>query len=212
MAKSSIAFKIISKNEGGYTIRRNDSGNWSSGKIGVGILIGTNRGISAIMLAVYLKRKLVEADKEVMKNLSFAIAEKIKEDFFWKPILGDLIANQEIANLLADSFFWKPRNTLEWVRNILGTRGNILRLSVKEVETINAMNASVFYNLLKKERLKYIKNGNNPSNRDGWVNRTNRFNDFPENATLTRPSAPENKINVGAIAAVLVIGFLIVKS
>ncbi|MDR8310384.1 secretion activator protein, partial [Acinetobacter baumannii] len=41
MASFDLAIPIIFKHEGGYQAHPKDSGNWSSGKVGEGVLIGT---------------------------------------------------------------------------------------------------------------------------------------------------------------------------
>lgn len=47
MADFATAYKAVLGNEGGYTVNSKDPGNWTGGKVGVGILIGTIWGMSA---------------------------------------------------------------------------------------------------------------------------------------------------------------------
>lgn len=100
MAKFGPAHKLTSINEGGFTIVPEDSGNWTSGKIGVGNLIGTNFGISAPVLCEFMRKTATIDD---MKNLSQDIVEIIYRKNYWNLIHGDEINNQETANSIYDS-------------------------------------------------------------------------------------------------------------
>jgi lysozyme family protein len=72
--------------EGGFQKSHEDAGNWSSGNVGQGVLIGTNRGISAPMLLDWRNTFISEAD---MRALTREEAEAIYEARVWKPIRGD---------------------------------------------------------------------------------------------------------------------------
>ncbi|WP_236513543.1 glycosyl hydrolase 108 family protein, partial [Escherichia coli] len=41
------AFKVTIGHEGSFTLNKNDAGNWTGGKVGVGQLKGTKYGIAA---------------------------------------------------------------------------------------------------------------------------------------------------------------------
>jgi len=99
MANFEIADKLTRRSEGGYTGDQDDNGNWTGGKKGVGVLIGTNYGISAPVLMAYLG--IVPTILE-MKNLSKETVEKIYIKNYWNPIRGDEIQNQDIANDIYD--------------------------------------------------------------------------------------------------------------
>ena len=47
MDEFAIAMNFLKGHEGGYQCMRSDAGNWTGGKVGAGILKGTNCGISA---------------------------------------------------------------------------------------------------------------------------------------------------------------------
>lgn len=100
MAKFEIAYSLTAVNEGGYTNHQEDSGNWSGGKVGVGILVGTNLGISAPVLSKYLGRTAAVND---MKNLSVTVAMDIYKKNYWNAIRGDEINSQQKANSIYDS-------------------------------------------------------------------------------------------------------------
>lgn len=99
MANFEIADKLTRKAEGGYSDHREDNGNWTGGKIGVGVLIGTKYGISAPVLMTYLGRVPTVLE---MKNLSSETVTKIYNKNYWKAIKGDEITNQDIANKIYD--------------------------------------------------------------------------------------------------------------
>jgi lysozyme family protein len=68
----------IFKHEGGLSMLRSDPGNWSSGKVGVGELRGTNFGIAAHA-----------HPKEDIRNLTKERAREIYRMEYWRPIQGD---------------------------------------------------------------------------------------------------------------------------
>lgn len=100
MADFEIAHKITVKNEGGYTDNPDDNGNWTGGKKGVGVLVGTNYGISAPVLKEYLGRTPTVSD---MKNMSTETADKIYKKRYWTIIRGDELTRQNVANSIYDS-------------------------------------------------------------------------------------------------------------
>lgn len=100
MADFDIAYKRTKISEGGYSNHRQDKGNWTRGDINKGILIGTNYGISAPVLMAYLGRTPTVSE---MKNLSLDTVRLIYEKNYWKPIRGNEIVNQDIANDIYDA-------------------------------------------------------------------------------------------------------------
>lgn len=67
-----VCFERVVGHEGGYTTDRNDRGNWTSGKIGVGQLKGTKYGVSAM---AYPSLDI--------KNLTLAKAKEIYKKDYW---------------------------------------------------------------------------------------------------------------------------------
>lgn len=72
------AYKIILTHEGGFQNIHNDRGNWTSGKIGVGINKGTKFGITAMSYP--------NLD---IKNLTLQDAQNIYKRDYWDEISGD---------------------------------------------------------------------------------------------------------------------------
>ena len=134
MAQFDPAHKLTSLNEGGYTDDANDSGNWTGGKIGVGLLVGTNHGISAPVLSDYLKRPVTVAD---MKNLTADTAKAIYIKNYWNKIRGFEINDQNAANSIYDSAVNMGVGTaIKLAQRSLG----IKETGVMDVLTLNTLN------------------------------------------------------------------------
>lgn len=76
------AVRYIIKREGGFTDDPDDSGNWTGGEVGKGILKGTKYGISA---ASYPHLNI--------KELTEPQAERLYYDDFWNPCKCDSLPN-----------------------------------------------------------------------------------------------------------------------
>lgn len=76
------AFKITVWHEGGLTLHRQDRGNWTSGKVGVGELKGTKYGISAMAYP-----------KEDIKNLTLERAKQLYKRDYWDKCRCDELPN-----------------------------------------------------------------------------------------------------------------------
>jgi lysozyme family protein len=70
--------------EGGYQHLPGDSGNWTGGRVGVGVLVGTNMGISAPVLAHWRQGGVITAAD--MENLSRDEATAIAGALFGNPL------------------------------------------------------------------------------------------------------------------------------
>lgn len=73
-----LAIGRILEHEGGLTLDRNDRGNWTSGKIGVGQLKGTKYGISAMTYP-----------NEDIANLTLDRAKVLYKRDFWDVLKAD---------------------------------------------------------------------------------------------------------------------------
>ena len=76
------AFKITVGHEGGLALHRQDRGNWTSGKVGVGELKGTKYGISAMAYP-----------KEDIKNLTIERAKQLYKRDYWDKCRCDELPN-----------------------------------------------------------------------------------------------------------------------
>lgn len=78
--------------EGGYSGDSNDPGNWTGGAVGSGIMIGSNRGISA---PVWKEANPGQGDSwltTTMQTLTPSDAEAIYKNKYWNPIQGDSLS------------------------------------------------------------------------------------------------------------------------
>ncbi len=69
---------FVLRYEGGFTDNRKDPGNWTGGKVGVGVLKGTKYGVSA---GAYPHLDI--------KNLTLEDVKPIYAKNYWKPVRGD---------------------------------------------------------------------------------------------------------------------------
>ena len=72
------SFKMLIGHEGGYSDDRNDPGNWTGGKVGVGELLGTKYGVAANSYPM-----------ENIEGLSLERAQQIYRRDYWDKIKAD---------------------------------------------------------------------------------------------------------------------------
>lgn len=101
MAIFKKAYEKTNHAEGGAKISmvREDSGNWTGGKVGVGTLVGSKYGVAAPTLSAFLGRTVTVND---MANLSAETAMVIAKKNYWDKMRGDEINDQEIAERIYD--------------------------------------------------------------------------------------------------------------
>lgn len=97
MADFKTAFEARLKIEGGYSDDPEDNGNWTGGKKGIGIMIGSNLGVSAAVLCKFLKRIATIQD---MKDLTPATAALIYKPEYWDVFWGDQVISQDEATII----------------------------------------------------------------------------------------------------------------
>jgi lysozyme family protein len=200
MAKFDEADVILSKNEGGYSTDKNDTGNYYQG-----IFVGTKYGISAPTLAIWLRRPLTTNDVYKMKNLTFDEARIIKKVLFWDRIKGDLFKDQKTANMVFGFYFMKPAHTVTIIKEILGlpTSPASDMLNTKTVNMLNSSETGVFYNQFREKCIDWIKKSKNSKNiKEEWTRRVTAFNDYPQDARRGRilnTLVPPRQDNTGAV-------------
>jgi len=176
MANYNKAIQIILKNEGGYQKHPNDKGNYNS----KGILVGTNHGISAKTLEKWQSYPVTEND---MRHLSLIEAKEIYYKYYWLPIQGNAILDQDNAELVFDhavnagvggssKLVQKTLNQLGGHLSVDGSIGN------KTINKLNSVNQLAFFDAYKNARIhfyKSISNGSNSVFANGWVKRVLDF-------------------------------------
>ena len=100
MAVFEEAWKLTKANEGGYSNEPEDDGNWTGGKQGVGVLAGTNWGITAYEIKDFIGRVPTVEDVKAFPETSAMAIYKKK---YWDKIQGDRIENQTNANTIFDN-------------------------------------------------------------------------------------------------------------
>lgn len=76
--------------EGLYSVTRSDAGNWTSGIVGVGRLVGSMRGISAPTMAHWLgSAELVTP--QVMRDIDHKTFMAIAQAYYWRPLNCDVL-------------------------------------------------------------------------------------------------------------------------
>lgn len=195
-AKFEVAQEGVHKAEGKYTADRDDSGNWTGGEVGEGILLGTKFGIAAPTLVDYYhKSNLGTPSQQDMIDLTYNTALQIYKKDYWDAQKLYNFKSQSIANILYDGC----------VNQGSGATLNILTKSLEDVgvDSTNVNNWNEFHdeliddvNNLPKIKIKKLFNTiwnkrwdrykkiikDNPRKekyRDGWKNRLDdlTFND-----------------------------------
>lgn len=101
MANFKKAYEKTNHAEGGSKISmvKEDSGNWTGGEVGKGVLIGSKYGVAAPTLSGFLGRTATVND---MANLTADTAMVIAKKNYWDKMRGDEINDQEIAERIYD--------------------------------------------------------------------------------------------------------------
>lgn len=167
--------------DGTYNDDYNDAGNWSSGKVGTGAFIGTNRSISAPTLASWRGRPVTVAD---MKALSREEAIQIYKVKYWDDIKADQIDDQIMAEFLMDMKSSAGSNGIKAMQRALNQAGESIpvdgNFGTKSREALNRQtrkNQPKIYNLFRKEMINYYQNGAK-SKYSNWKKSLDR--DYPE--------------------------------
>lgn len=195
-AKFDIAQKGVHKIEGGYTDDRDDSGNWTGGEVGRGMLLGTKYGIAAPTLVdYYSKSGLGTPSQQDMIDLTYDTALDIYKKDYWDAQELSNFKSQSLANVLYDGCVNQgPGATLNILKksldeiNIDSTNVNSWNeLHDELIDDVNSLPVKkiekLFHTIKKKRWEKYIniiqKNPRKKKYHDGWKNRLEdiTFND-----------------------------------
>lgn len=176
MANYNKAIPLILKNEGGYQKHPNDKGNYNS----KGILVGTNHGISAKTLEKWNGYPATEND---MKNLSRTEAKEIYYKYYWLPIQGNSILDQENAELIFDHSVnagvgGASKLTQRTVNRLGGSLAVDGSIGHKTISELNKVNQQAFFDAFKLARIEFYKSisaGSNSVFTYGWIKRVQEF-------------------------------------
>lgn len=95
---TALALQTVFKNEGGLSMDKNDSGNWSSGKCGVGKLIGTKYGIAGSVYGPYFAKR-----GKSIKDITIADAALIYDRDYASPLKLSQIKSQRLGTMFLDT-------------------------------------------------------------------------------------------------------------
>jgi lysozyme family protein len=115
-----LAFTKIE--EGGYSADPRDSGNWTSGTVGRGILIGSNMGVGAPALVAFnVRHRLgLSITQETMQALDPALYKQIAVEEYWT--MMDCDGLPDGVDLMVFDYGWNrgPGNAIHELQETLG--------------------------------------------------------------------------------------------
>lgn len=173
MSDFKTALKIALSHEGGYANIAGDTGgetyqgisrkNWPAW-----------RGWEIIEKAKPLKHNQILKDKR-LKDL----VEVFYYEHFWKPILGDRVTNQPVANFLLDFYINSGYHAVKTAQRLVAAKEDGV-MGPKTLAAINAAEPGELLSRLKVARLSFLKGivARNPGQSKflaGWENRVNAF-------------------------------------
>lgn len=175
MASFEKAIANTFKAEGGFQNDPSDNANYVNG-----ILIGTNRGISAQGYYAYYGKVPSVSD---LKNLNEETAKQIFKGNYWDKIGGDYIANQSVAELMFQYVIGSGSSQISDLKDIANAvRGievlveNDMKFTREECNFINSIDQEKYFKALYEWRLHLYDSivKRNPAKAKflkGWQNR-----------------------------------------
>lgn len=103
-----------------HSLRPTDPGNWSSGKINIGVLVGSNHGVTPAALAGSRKVPIGAITREVMRALSIDEAAEIAlADYYYRPRLNLLTWSAPAAIVMDAGWGMGPAQAIKLVQRML---------------------------------------------------------------------------------------------
>lgn len=200
MADFKKAQAVVGINEGGFQSDPRDTGNWYKG-----ILIGTNWGISAPVLAEYLGTVPTQLE---MRNLTRRTAEDILRVRFWAKNHLDNLKNQSVATLIYDGVVNHGTNGMRFlidkaIKSIGGTFNYYEIFTLKGIKYLNRFNQKRLFDAIKKARADKYKGSKQTYFIQGWLKRLNRIKYYANN-TLSA-LWPVAAMFMGVIGIILIV-------
>lgn len=155
-----IAIDRLIGHEGGYSDNRNDPGNWTGGRVGVGELKGTKFGIAANTYPTL-----------DIKNLTRDQAVAIYRRDFWDSIRGDGLTLEVGFQLLDGAVNSGITQAVRWLQRAVGVAddGLIGPVSQAAFKAADQNDAVLLFNA---ERLEFMTRLSNwPDAGKGWARR-----------------------------------------
>lgn len=176
MAEFDIALSITLPHEGGYVDNPNDPG----GETNMGVTMATFQLTAHSLLGI-------DPTSDNLQALTQAQAGIIYQANYWKPVQGDALVLQELANILFDSYVnsgTHASSLLQTVINNMGAQPQLIVDGSIGQATLNALAAlpqNDVYNNYKQGRIAFYQalGVKYPMFLQGWLNRINSFPDLP---------------------------------
>lgn len=167
MADFEKAIPIILKWEGGYVNHPSDPGG------------ATNRGIIFTLYKQYCLAMGLSPTIEGLKNLTENQAKFIYQENFWNRMKGDLIKDQQLANIIFDGYVNMGGRTLKMWQQCAGVDIDGV-IGPNTLAVTNMASGRVLFDCIKDRRTMYYKDlaERKPSMKvflKGWLNRINSF-------------------------------------
>jgi len=130
-----------------HSMRPNDPGNWSSGKVGVGVLVGSNHGVTPIALAAHRKTSIAAITGPVMHALTVDEAATIAlDDYYYGPHLDKLTWSAPAAILMDAGWGMGPGQAIKLVQRMLDLKddGQLGPVTAAKFNTLLAVGGPQF--------------------------------------------------------------------
>lgn len=154
------AFDLVIGHEGGFTLLRSDTGNWTGGKVGVGQLKGTKYGIAS--------NSYPSLD---IKNLTLAQAKQIYKRDYWDKVKGDQLPPELSFHVFDMAVNGGISRGIKLLQKTVGTTedGLIGPATLAAVNRMNVADAVLIYNANRLQF--YTSLGTFVTFGKGWTNR-----------------------------------------
>lgn len=154
------AFAFTVGEEGGLSMDPKDPGNWTGGKVGIGVLKGTKYGISA---AQYPSLDIA--------NLTLDQAQGIYKPDYWDKVSGDLIPDAIAGALFDTAVNEGPATAIHAAQKALGIPADGVA-GPQTIAALNAVSISKFARAFAIFRIvQYSTMQLWSEDHDGWVGR-----------------------------------------
>jgi len=154
-----ISFELVIGHEGGYTTNPKDRGNWTTGKIGVGVNKGTKYGVSAM---AYPSLDI--------KNLTLDQAKEIYRKDYWAKVAGDELPHGLDYLTFDCAINHGPQRAVKLLQEAVGSNPDGA-LGPKTLAAVRAADGRSAIIKMGTERDEFFDDINNKEFEDGWRKR-----------------------------------------
>ncbi|WP_048764751.1 glycoside hydrolase family 108 protein [Acinetobacter sp. 243_ASPC] len=155
-----IAFQRLIGHEGGYSNDRNDPGNWTGGKVGVGLLKGTKFGLAA---NTYPKLDI--------KNITVVEAKEIYKRDWWDKLGADQLHPAIVYQLWDFAINAGKSRAVKELQQVAGVPDDGI-IGPKTISAVKIMEVNDVLLRLAAERLKFYTSLSTWDRYGkGWTNR-----------------------------------------